>query len=108
MTNKSKALSSSDAPKVCIEVILIIKGWCHSRLHWKLGLQFISKTKMGGELAGKVMNLTLQQRSWQGISQTGIYGAVLQHKTESNKPVQDIFKSNHLFIKYTHTHMKIA
>lgn len=73
MAYKSKALSSFDALKVCIEVTLIIKGWYCSHLHWKLGLQFISKIKKGGELAGEVMNLTLQQRSWQGIPETKVF-----------------------------------
>lgn len=73
MAHKSKALSSCDAPKVCTEVTLIIKGWYHSHLHWKLGLQFISKIKIGGELAGEVINLTLQQRSWQGIPETEVF-----------------------------------
>lgn len=73
MAHKSKALSSFDAPEVCTEVALIIKGWNRSHLHWKFGPQFISNIKKGGELAGEVMDLTLQQRSWHGIPETEVF-----------------------------------
>lgn len=73
MAHKSKALSSFDAPEVCTEVTLIIKGWYRSHLHWTLAPQFISNIKKGGELAGEVMNLTRQQRSWHGIPETEIF-----------------------------------
>lgn len=101
MAHKSKALPSSDAPKACSGVTSIIKGCYHSHLHWKMGLQFISEIKKGGDesaIPAEILARDPRARS--------IYGAVLQSRAGSHKPGKDIFKSNHFLPKCPHKKKK--
>lgn len=97
MAHKSKALPSSDAPKACSGVTSIIKGCYHSHLHWKMGLQFISEIKKGGDESATPAEILARDPRARSI-----YGAVLQSRAGSHKPGKDIFKSNHFLPKCPH------
>lgn len=97
MAHKSKALPSSDAPKACSGVTSIIKGCYHSHLHWKMGLQFISRIKKGGDESATPAEILARDPRARRI-----YGAVLQSRAGSHKPGKDIFKSNHFLLKCPH------
>lgn len=97
MAHKSKALPSSDAPKACSGVTSVIKGCYHSHLHWKIGLQFISKIKKGGDESATPAEILARDPRARSI-----YGAVLQSRAGSHKPGKGIFKSNHFLPKCPH------